>query len=91
MAILIEGTRTPKPYIRSGFYHIAQNNDADIVFWINNYQKNKVELSAPIKNTVSKTVLCEKLKEFLSKKSDYSFYPNKCSDIRFRDELPKQK
>lgn len=86
IGILIEGTRDKMPYIRSGFTHIAKNNNAVIVYWINNYKYNKLQLSSPISEKESGDVILAHLKKFLEgiPKNEYSFYPKYLSEIKYK-------
>ena len=88
VGILIEGTRRKLPYLRSGFKHIAKNNNMDIVYWINNYKDNKIQLSTPIDPDKSDEELLDHLKNFVKDipPYDYSIYPKNISEIRFKDE-----
>ena len=83
---MIEGTRDKMPYIRSGFTHIAKNNNAVIVYWINNYKYNKLQLSSPISEKESSDVILGHLKKFLEgiPQNEYSFYSKYLSEIKFK-------
>jgi hypothetical protein len=85
-AVLIEGTRSKEEYIRSGYKYISKNNNAVIVYWINNYKYNKIQLSSPIDYNENNEIILEHLKKFIEKKSksDYSIYPKKLSEIKFK-------
>ena len=83
LGLSIEGTRNYTNRIRTGFIYLAKNNDSEIVFFINNYKKNKIEF---IKNNYyndDDTLLNLKQLVHNIPKSDYSFYPDCCSDINF--------
>ena len=86
IGILIEGTRSKNPYIRSGFIHIARNNNATIVYWINNYRYNKIQLSSSICQKENNNVILVHLKKFLEgiPKCEYSFYPKYLSEIKLK-------
>jgi 1-acyl-sn-glycerol-3-phosphate acyltransferase len=90
IGILLEGTRTKLPFIKSGFKYIALNNKANIVYVIINYKKNKVEISEPIRceqlDKITDKDLLLPLRNLLKNKSskEYSIYPAYCSDIKFK-------
>jgi len=88
-ALLIEGTRSKTPYIRTGFKYLAKNNDAQIVFWINNYRKGKLQLSTPISYENDDNTILTHLKHFIEKipLRDYSIYPDYLSDIKFKSQV----
>ena len=83
LTLLIEGTRNYTDRLRSGFIHIAENNDAKIIFFINNYEENRIEIST-IGNYNDNDIL-NNLKILTNKHqvSAYSFYPKHCSKISF--------
>jgi len=90
IGILLEGTRTKLPFIKSGYKYIALNNKANIVYVIINYKKNKVEISEPIRweqlDKITDKDLLLPLSNLLKNKSskEYSIYPAYCSDIKFK-------
>jgi hypothetical protein len=81
LALFIEGTRIYTNRVRTGFIYLAKNNNAEIVFFINNYKKNKIEFSKITYYNDDDTLV--NLKQLIHNipKSDYSFYPDCCSDI----------
>lgn len=85
-ALLIEGTRAKLPYIRSGFKYIAKNNNAQIVYWVNDYKENKLRLSKPLDWTDSDEILLGHLANFVETipRKNYSLYPHYLSDIKLK-------
>ena len=85
-ALLIEGTRSKKEYIRSGYKYVSKNNNSVIVYWVNNYKYKKVQLSSPIGHNEKDEIILEHLKKFIEKKSEseYSIYPKNLSRIKFK-------
>ena len=81
LTLLIEGTRSYKKKLKTGFIYLAKNNNAKIIFFINNDRKNKVEISE-ITNYDDNDIL-KNLKKLIKGKSkkDYSFFCKNCSEI----------
>ena len=87
ITLLIEGTRTKQSKLRSGYYYLAQNNDAHIVYFIIDFNNNKIRMSRPITHNINIKESLLPLIELTNnyKKSSFSRYPKKLSDIKLGD------
>lgn len=88
--IWIEGTRKKLDYVRSGFYHIAENIGADILLACPNYKSKKMCCKLVSREEYSKfedkTRILEPLKELVEENGEgnIAFYPECLGAIRFK-------
>jgi hypothetical protein len=89
LALMIEGTRSKKEKLHTGFIHLAKNNEADICYVCVNLRTNKVLCSdivkyETIKNCENFNILLEPLKELVfNKENKIAVYPEYLSSINF--------
>ena len=88
IALLIEGSRSYKNYIHSGFKYIAKNNNCEIVFGVIDFHQNKIYFTNPIGNDLSNTEYENYLTKFVQnfQFEHISLYPNYCSKIKIRQK-----
>jgi hypothetical protein len=88
LALMIEGTRYKRDYIKSGFYYIAKNNNADIIYMVVDFTNNKIRCTERISindyPNINRSLL-NPLKNLVSIDFRYSVYPNHTSLIKFKD------
>ena len=87
LALMVEGTRHKRDYIKSGFYYIAKNNNADIIYMVVDFTNNKIRCTERIDvndYTTINSSLLNPLKNLVSTQFIYSVYPNHTSLIKFK-------
>lgn len=88
VALMIEGTRYKQNCVKSGFYYIAKNNNADIIYMVVDFTNNKLRCTERINikdyPSINNSIL-NPLKNLLSNKFRYTVYKNYTSPIRFKD------
>ena len=88
LALMIEGTRHKQDCIKTGFYYIAKNNNADIIYMVVDFTNNKIRCTERISINDYPTLnnsLFNPLKNLVSTYFRYSVYPNYTSLIKFKD------
>jgi hypothetical protein len=88
LALMIEGTRHKQDCIKTGFYYIAKNNNADIIYMVVDLTNNKIRCTERIDIDDYPTInssLLNPLKNLVSIEFRYSVYPNHISLIKFKD------
>jgi hypothetical protein len=88
LALMIEGTRHKQDCIKTGFYYIAKNNNADIIYMVVDFTNNKIRCTERIDINDYPTInssLLNPLKNLVSTHFRYSVYPNHTSLIKFKD------
>ena len=88
LALMIEGTIHKLDFIKSGFYYIAKNNNADIIYMVVDFTNNKIRCTERIDINNHPSInnsLLNPLKNLVSTDFRYSVYPNHTSLIKFKN------
>ena len=90
LVLLVEGTRSYTSRLHSGFLTLAKRNKMGIIFFVNNYKKNKMHVSRVVHyDEISKFTSDDQILDILKTliqpldARDYARNPKHCSRISF--------